>query len=333
MSIDSYLLGVEITQQYYRENPQALEKYGEKGRKACQSDIINHITYLQQAANIDSYMAYREYVSWNKTLFKNLNIEDHGLLAVLKSIQQNLVDYPKMFEILGRIIDEYDEIPVHMPPSSNKNDNQLVAEQYLNLLLERNRAQAYNLITDLYNQGTHLSTIYVEILQQVQYMVGYLWHTNKVTVAQEHYITQATRLLMGKLYHQNPPIGKVRGKVLAACVPGELHDIGLQMVADILELDSWRVDYFGPNTPQASILDYIMRERPDIVALSVTIPTHIDAAKSLIHAIRLEYPDVKVITGGYSFRQNEELWRKLNSDGYARDAIDAIKLVDKLITQ
>lgn len=331
MDIDWYIRGVEITKQYYRENPVMREKHGEVGVKACQSDIINHLLYLKQAAELDSPETYREYISWNKTLFKNLNISEHGLLAALNVINLHLVDHPNMQKILSQIIIDYDDIPLHKPPEESGEQFSEHSERYLNYLLAGEREEAFNFIMDLHAKGLSLQTIYIEILQAVQYNVGYLWHTNKVSVAQEHYITQATRLLMTKLYHQNIRTRKSKGKILATCAPGEQHDMGLRMVVDLLELDGWNVSYLGPNTPEASIIDYIENEKPDIVAISVTIPTHIEATKNLIKRIKLEYSQSKIITGGYSFNNKRDLWQQIDSDGFAENAIDAIKLVNDLM--
>jgi methanogenic corrinoid protein MtbC1 len=307
------------------------EKHGEVGVKACQSDIINHLLYLKQAAELSSPETYREYISWNKTLFKNLNISDHGLLAALKVINLHLSEEPNMQEILSQIIIDYEDIPLHNPPESSDKNLEEHSERYLNYLLSGEREKAFNLILDLHAKGLSLQTIYIEILQAVQYQVGYLWHTNKVSVAQEHYITQATRLLMTKLYHQNIRASKNKGKILATCAPGEQHDMGLRMVADLLELDGWNVSYLGPNTPEVSIIDYIKDEKPDLVAISVTIPTHIEATKQLIMKIKQEYNQIKIITGGYSFIHKRDLWQQIESDGFAENAVDAITLVNDLM--
>lgn len=94
-----------------------------------------------------------------------------------------------------------------------------------------------------------MKSIYLEVLQPVQREIGNLWQTNEVSVAQEHYCTAATQLIMGRLYpylHLAPRNGK---RVVVACVGGELHEVGARMVADILEMEGWDSYYLGANTP------------------------------------------------------------------------------------
>lgn len=331
LTLDTYILGKEITEEFYRRNPKSLELHGDKGKEACLSDIVNHLKYLQQAAMMDDPESYRQYISWNKTLFQNLNIPEHGLLEALVLMNEYLQEEPGMRDILQQIIEEYDSIEVESPPDESEDDYSKIAREYLDLLLDGEREKAYNLIMDQYNTGRKISEIYVDIIQQVQYRVGYLWHTNEITVAQEHYITQATRYLMSRLYNKVHPSQQTKGKIIATCVPGEQHDMGLQMVSDLLELDGWQVVYLGPNTPSGSIVDTVRREKPDLLALSVTVPTNIDNARDLIRQVREKFPDVKIITGGYSFLKNRNLWKKINSDGYAENAIESVRLVKSLV--
>ena len=68
---------------------------------------------------------------------------------------------------------------------------------------------------------------------------------NLLSVAQEHYCTAATQLVMSQLY---PRIFSTerRGRTLvAARVADDLHEIGLRMVADFFEMEGWDTFYVG----------------------------------------------------------------------------------------
>ena len=78
------------------------------------------------------------------------------------------------------------------------------------------------------------------------------WQMNRLTVAQEHYCTAATQMIMSQLY---PYIfeGERNGRVLVAtCVAENLHEIGVRMVTDFFEMDGWDTFYLGANVPTAS---------------------------------------------------------------------------------
>jgi methylmalonyl-CoA mutase cobalamin-binding domain/chain len=117
------------------------------------------------------------------------------------------------------------------------------------------------------------------------------------------------------------------------CVGGELHEMGVRMVADFFEMDGWDSYYLGANTPPAGVLASL-RERPvDVVGISATMTFHVRRVASLIEQIRaadLAY-DVKVLVGGYPFNIAPDLWQEIGADGYAASAEHAVDLANQLV--
>jgi MerR family transcriptional regulator, light-induced transcriptional regulator len=81
--------------------------------------------------------------------------------------------------------------------------------------------------------------------------VGERWQDGRLSVAQEHF---ATNLIRGRL------LGLARGwgagsghRAVLACVPGELHDIGLIVFGLCLRERGWRITYLGADTPPLSV--------------------------------------------------------------------------------
>jgi len=56
---------------------------------------------------------------------------------------------------------------------------------------------------------------------------------NEVSVAQEHYCTAATQLIMSQLYPHIFAGEKTERTLIATCVAGDLHEIGIRMVSDL----------------------------------------------------------------------------------------------------
>jgi methanogenic corrinoid protein MtbC1 len=152
-------------------------------------------------------------------------------------------------------------------------------------------------------------------------------------VAEEHYCTASTQSIMAQFYPQILATPRSGRKVVVACVGNELHEIGTRMVADFFELDGWDGIYIGANTPAAALTDLVCRERPDLVALGVTMTYHLGTAAELVKRLRSDErcADVKIIAGGYVFQHDESLWRTLGVDGSARDAATAVALGNELI--
>jgi methanogenic corrinoid protein MtbC1 len=64
--------------------------------------------------------------------------------------------------------------------------------------------------------------------------------------------------------------GGIRGVAVLACAPGELHELGLMMVAIALRRDGWKVLYLGADTPIESAVRLAQRESARVLAISAT---------------------------------------------------------------
>jgi methanogenic corrinoid protein MtbC1 len=91
--------------------------------------------------------------------------------------------------------------------------------------------------------------------------------------------------------------GGVRGTAVLACAPGELHDLGLLMLAVALRADGWRVEYLGASTPVDQALDFARSLDAALVCLSTS---RADTATALTDGLaRRELDDgVTVAIGG-----------------------------------
>ena len=84
--------------------------------------------------------------------------------------------------------------------------------------------------------GIGVQTLYLEVLQPAQIELGRLWELGLLAVADEHLGSQVTQMAMSVLYpyvHRDESSGL---SMIAACVDGELHEIGVRMVADFFEM-------------------------------------------------------------------------------------------------
>ncbi|MBN2259208.1 MAG: cobalamin B12-binding domain-containing protein [Clostridiales bacterium] len=126
---------------------------------------------------------------------------------------------------------------------------------------------------------------------------------------------------------------KKNGKsCITTCVGNELHELGIRMIADLLEYDGWRTMHLGANVPIHSIIKTIKENEIELIAVSLTITYHLDQLIKLIDAIRSdeELKKIKIIVGGYPFNKDSNLWKQIKADGYARDAERAVSLANQL---
>lgn len=210
---------------------------------------------------------------------------------------------------------------------------QLLTQDYLRLLLAGNRAEASQLVLNAREQGCALKDIYLGILQPALREVGELWHVGQISVAQEHFCSAATQMVMSQLYPWVFRSDKINRSLVAACVPQELHEIGIRMVADLFEVEGWHTYFTGANTPSSSLVATIEERQADVVAISATIPQHIPSVMRLIEAIRAtDYGQrVKIMVGGYPFNLSADLWQRVGADAFAADAYEAVRVGNRLV--
>ena len=74
--------------------------------------------------------------------------------------------------------------------------------------------------------------------------------------------------------------------MVVTCVSGEQHQIGARMLADFLEMAGWDTFFLGADTPISGTLQQVAERAPHVLALSVTMPFHVQAVADLIARIR-----------------------------------------------
>ena len=106
------------------------------------------------------------------------------------------------------------------------------------------------------------------------------------------------------------------------------------MVADFFEMNGWDSHFVGANIPIPDLADAIRLRRADVLAVSVTMPSHLHAAEALISAIRAEPAcrRVQILVGGAPFAVAPELAERCGADGHSSDARAAVALGEQLVT-
>ena len=119
------------------------------------------------------------------------------------------------------------------------------------------------------------------------------------------------------------------GKVVIGTVEGDLHDIGKNLVAMMLEVSGFDVVDLGIDQSADAFLAECDKGAPDIVGISALLTTTMGAMKDTCAAIKAKYGNVKVVVGGAPI--TEEFAKQIGADGYADDAGSAVVLCKKLM--
>jgi MerR family transcriptional regulator, light-induced transcriptional regulator len=173
--------------------------------------------------------------------------------------------------------------------------------------------------------------IYQQVFEPCQYEIGRLWQTDMISVAQEHYCTAATQLVMSQLY---PYIFRVDresgGTVVATCATGELHELGGRMLCDLLEMEGVNTIYLGANVPTAGIVKALHDSGSHILAVSASMDRSIPAVRQLVTAVHAANPATKVLIGGRAFSKAPNRWSEVGADFATSNATAAISIIQAL---
>jgi len=334
--IDS--LAEEIVNRQYTLQPEIWKPYGSSGRQKSVRDARYHLEYLSEAINTDAPELFLSYLGWVKVLFSSLHFPDSVLQSTLectrwvleKELHQEK-NQPAL-NLLDQSLRSINQMPTTLDSIITGNEPlDMLARRYLEALLNGDRASASQMIMQQIDKGVPIKDIYLYVFQRVQHEIGRLWQINQISVAQEHYCSAATQLIMSQLYPLIFASEKKKHSLVAACVGGELHEIGARMVADFLEMDGWDTYYIGANSPSSTILQTISDRKAKLLAVSVTMTYHLPLVQELIDQIRTEDLDIRIMVGGYPFNQASDLWMKIGADGYAPDAQKASLVAERLL--
>lgn len=141
--------------------------------------------------------------------------------------------------------------------------------------------------------------------------------------------TEALEVLRPKMTHGT--LHKTLGTVVIGTVEGDVHDVGKNIVAMMLEGGGFNVVDLGVDVPLAKFLKEVKYHEAQILALSALYtPTRL-AMRDVIEALKKEglRDKVRVMIGGAPIDQ--DFCNLIGADGYAPDAPQAIKLARSLL--
>jgi 5-methyltetrahydrofolate--homocysteine methyltransferase len=121
------------------------------------------------------------------------------------------------------------------------------------------------------------------------------------------------------------------GKVVIGTVKGDLHDIGKNLVAMMLEGGGFEVIDAGVDITAQKFIDLVKENKPDILGLSALLTTTMVEIKNVIDVFKEEAlrDDVKIIVGGAPV--SEDYAKEVGADGYSPDAAAAVLMAKKIL--
>ncbi len=120
-----------------------------------------------------------------------------------------------------------------------------------------------------------------------------------------------------------------KATLVIGTVKGDIHDIGKNMVAVMVKNHGYRVVDLGKNVSAETFIDAVKAYDAEFLGLSALMTTTMQEIPHVIALLRAECPNTKVIIGGAVI--TEEFAQESGADGFGRDAVQTVKLMDTLL--
>ncbi len=329
---------------HFEQDPTMDARYGDDGLRLWKAEIRLRLQHLAEAIAADRPALFVQNAIWSRAAFLAREVDDSDLrrnLACMREIcnEQLAKDTgPTAVRFIDlateAIRKQAEELPSEI---CRERPNAALARLYLLHLLQRNQEQAANLVFEAAREGKPIPEIYETIITPALAEIGRMWHLQEASVADEHYCTAATQMIMSQLRARMTRKADNGRRLLALSVGGDLHDLGIRMVADIFEMEGWRTEYLGANMPTVEVLRTLEDEHGqaafDLVAVSANTTLSVRSIADLIDAIRAHPTSshVPVLVGGAPFRIVDDLWDVVGADGFARDAVSGLRIAEQLV--
>jgi methanogenic corrinoid protein MtbC1 len=176
-----------------------------------------------------------------------------------------------------------------------------IGRRFVDQLVQGDLAAATQTVRRADELGMPLVQLFQAVLTPALHEVGERWARGELPVGQEKAISELARDLIAELSlrHADPdPHGPT---VVAACVEGEHHDLGLRMVCGLLQTRGWRVSFLGADVAPPFLLEAMRLHQPAVILLSATLEPRLPAITAALAAVAASAPATgppTVVIGG-----------------------------------
>ncbi|MFE5893904.1 B12-binding domain-containing protein [Streptomyces sp. NPDC056462] len=194
-----------------------------------------------------------------------------------------------------------------------------LADQLWNSVSAADEYSATEVVLRALDEGVDPESVLLDVIATVQGKVGEEWAANRLSVAQEHAATAINeRVITALSVHPSARTTVTRGRVTVACVDGEWHALPARLLAEVLKLRGWQIDYLGAQLPSPHLIAHLHAAGADAVALTSSIATRLPTAHAAITACQAI--SVPVLVGGAAFGPAGQYATLLGADAWAPNA-------------
>ncbi len=176
----------------------------------------------------------------------------------------------------------------------------------------------------------------IELIQK--YMIPAMAEVGKRFECEEYFVPElllSARAMKGALELLRPLLAEKgaepTGRVVIGTVKGDLHDIGKNLVASLLEGGGFEVTDLGADVPPEKFVEAVQLRNANVVCLSALLTVTMPAMRTTIEALKNAglRDRVKVLVGGAPV--TPQFAKEIGADGYGENASVAVNLARDMV--
>lgn len=185
------------------------------------------------------------------------------------------------------------------------------------------------LIKTLLDSGISSETIIKEGLTAAMTEIGDGYGAGKVYLPQVMMAAEAMQAAFKELKKILPEMNSsAKGTLVIGTVKGDIHDLGKNIVAALMENSGYRVIDLGKDVDPEVFVSAVKDHHADLAGLCSLMTTTLPEMEHTVKALKEETPDVKILVGGAVVTQDYA--SRIGAPNYCRDGIAAVKIADRL---
>ncbi len=205
------------------------------------------------------------------------------------------------------------------------------AEKFYTAISQGKVDEVKKITQEALDAGDKAETILIEGLLPAMEQIGIKFKNNEIYIPE---VLIAARAMHGGMAILKPILSKSgaaqAAKVIVGTVKGDLHDIGKNLVAMMLEGGGFEVVDLGIDVSSDKFVEAIRKHQPKVVGMSALLTTTMREMKNILEAIQEAglRKQVKVMIGGAPV--TDRFAKEIGADGYAPDAATAVDVAKSL---
>lgn len=217
------------------------------------------------------------------------------------------------------------------PPSlGGKSPLGALGEQLLQAVLKMAAGRAEAVLSEAFGLLS-VEDLCLGVIQPTLNEIGRRWRAGEASVAQEHFATALIRARLSSLL-EHALVGMDRSEIVAACPPGEWHELGLLTVCLFLARRGYRVAYLGANLPAEEFARVVQGQPPRLVLVSAQTEDTAEELAEVLRRVRgLPPPRPALAYGGWVFNARPALRARTPGVYLGPDARAAVATVEHVL--